>query len=312
MKKFILLLLIFISTLAFADGIHFIDLGGEGEANLFFNDKELYLVLPYVGEYAKLDRSMLAVDKDGFLKLTYKNKKLLIIDGEYLRQDFSEFQHDGENKYDEYENEDFYSFNIKNITATSSYSEIIKGRKINYTPDNLYKCFYQGCKCHPYWWNDSHIPWVEGAKGNGIGESITVEYKNPVTGISILNGYTDINNMKLFKENSRLKEISIKDWDSGKTYNVKFEDKVYFNYIHFDSSTKKITITIKDVYKGTKYTDTCVSAIVEHTYEKDLNYYDKYFDDLTTGLVLENQDIVLQDYFFGKSLFSNKYVKEGQ
>lgn len=305
MKKVFLVInmLVFGIGMLFANDMKAIELGEEGESTLFFTDDKLYFILPYVGEYAELDRSMLSVDKDGFLKFKYRDKSLLFIDGQCITQYFTKFQNDGENKYSE-SNAGFHNYNISNITASSSFSEVIKGQKINYTPDNLYKCFYIGCKCHPYWWNDSHIPWVEGAKGNGIDESITIEYKNPIIGISILNGYVDINNMKLFKENSRLKEIEIEDLITGKKKTVYFEDKVYFNCIEFPEKVTKIKITIKDVYQGTKYTDTCVSAIIDHTWinkYREVKYFDKYINECKK----ESSEVVLNDYY-SINLFSKK------
>lgn len=307
-KLFLISMLALLGVCVFAQNLKLIDLGGEGESYLFFNDEELYLVLPYVGEYAKLDRKALNYDKDGFLKFNYKDKSLLIIDGDRMRQYFTDFQNDGENKYDD-SNDGFHNYNIKNISASSSFSETIKGRKISYTPDNLGKCFYIGCKCHPYWWNYAHIPWVEGVAGNGTGESVTIEYEKDVCGISILNGYTDINNMKLFKENARIKTLLIEDCVSGKSQTVELEDKVYFYYVPVENTTK-IRLTIKDVYPGTKYQDTCLSAVIDHTYQFNGNNRYDYFLRETKNLHLEPAETVLEDYFVKEiDLFKNKYPK---
>ncbi|MGI5173057.1 hypothetical protein H0R92_05565 [Treponema sp. OMZ 840] len=308
MRKNVLLIVLVFCSFAYVYSFTKIVLGEEDESILYYNDNELYFVLPYLKEYVKLDRRMLAVDNDGFLKFTYKNKKLLIIDGEKKQQFFSSFQHDGENTYSDDE-DGFHNYNLKNIQASSSFSEIIKGKKINYTPDNLFKCFYIGCKCHPYWWNSSHIPWVEGAPGNGIGESVTIEFKTRIHGISILNGYTDINNMKLYKENSRAKRLKIEDLDNGTEFFADFEDKVYFNFIDFPQSTQRIKITIAEVYKGTKYTDTCISAIIEEEGEKTEESFDRnaYFAKQLAGYISESvpkdADTVLSKYFSGANLF---------
>ena len=236
-------------------------IGEEGESELYYNDEEIFLMTPYTETYAKLPRKMLRVEADGFLKLDLGSKKILLIDGERISQCFRNFQNDGENKYDE-SNGDFHNYNFKSISSSSTYKEVIKGKTINYAPENLYKCFYVGCRCHPYWWNYSHIPWVEGVEGNGIGESIIIEFKKDMYGISILNGYTDINNMKLFKENSRVKKLLVEDLVNGITKEMFFEDAVYFNYLNFTKPTAKIKLTIKDVYAGSKYNDTCISAII--------------------------------------------------
>ena len=160
-------------------------------------------------------------------------------------------------------------------------SETLGGRNITYSPKNLGRCFEVGCTCHPYWWNYKHIPWVEGAEGNGIGESVTVEFTQEMNGMSVLNGYVTLDKLKLYKENSRLKQVLIEDLVNGDSWNVNFDDYVYFNYIAFPKATTKVRMTIKSVYAGTKYADTCVSAIIPckaspYMSEEDQKEYDDY------------------------------------
>ena len=248
--------------------VDYIGIGEEGESGLYYTDKEIYFAFPYDGFFVKYDRSALATDRDGFTKFTYGPKeddKYIFIFGSQITQYFTNFQHDGKLEYDddeEYHEGQYHDYYFKSISASSSFSETLGGRKINYAPVNLERCFEVGCKCHPYWWNYRHIPWVEGAQGNGIGESITVEFTEEMQGMSILNGYTALNKLKLYKENSRLKEILVEDLVNGGSQTVTFDDKVYFNYINFPKKTTKVKITIKSVYEGSKYTDTCVSAII--------------------------------------------------
>ena len=146
------------------------------------------------------------------------------------------------------------------------------------TPANLTRCFEIGCKCHPYWWNYAHIPWVEGAAGNGIGESVSVEFTKEMAGMSVLNGYTSLDKLKLYKENARVKEISLEDLINGDKWTVTFDDYVYFNYIEFPKKTTKIKMTINSVYEGTKYQDTCVSAILPSP-ESPRSYADSDYED---------------------------------
>lgn len=239
----------------------------EDETQIWFNDEKILMVMPFYdnGAYAEFDRSNLYVDSDGFTKLKLGNKEYLIIDGQYICQYFTNFQTDGENSYTNDSKETdrkYHSYYFKNISASSSFSEKIKGQVIKYEPENLYRCFEIGCKCHPYWWNYSHIPWVEGADGNGVGESVTIEFTKDMSGCSILNGYSDINNMKLYKENSRVKQLLVEDLVHNTSQLMDFEDRVYFNYIKFDQPTTKVRLTINSVYEGSKYTDTCISAIL--------------------------------------------------
>ncbi|MCR5318990.1 MAG: hypothetical protein K6E22_12255 [Treponema sp.] len=274
MKRFFLIMLMICITgiaSVFAASMHRIPLGEEDESVLFFNDKELYFILPYEKKMMKLNRKLLAYDKDGFLKLTFNGRQALIIDGQGMKQLFTNFRTDGKNNYDCYVNSDestgeyspFHSYNVKSITASSSLKEKQYGQDIVYAPINLFRAFEVGCRCHPYWWNNAHIPWVEGAKGNGINETISIEFNEPVYGFSILNGYADVQNMKLFKENGRVKKLKVEDLANKLEYTMNFEDKVYFNYLGLSKPSNSIKLTILEAYKGTKYQDTCISALIE-------------------------------------------------
>lgn len=341
MKKiFLSLLLIYIIGInfIFADSIHQITLGEEDESVLFFNDSEIYFMLPYEKKMMKLDRNLLAYDKDGFLKLTFNGRQALIIDGQHMKQLFTNFRTDGKNEYDRYANSEestgdyspFHSYNVKSISASSSFKEKQYGQDIVYAPINLFRAFIVGCRCHPYWWNDAHIPWVEGVKGNGINETISIEFNNPVYSFSILNGYADVQNMKLFKENSRVKKLKVEDLSNNLEYTMNFEDKVYFNYLELSKPSNSIKLTILEVYEGTKYQDTCISALIENTrvlsnedwetecfeyyktlcsYSDDMALFEKYFEYVSqpvgnssiyekTETVKKTENLFNRDYYW--------------
>lgn len=273
---------------SFAAEVQELSIGEEGESYLYVSDSALYYSFPYLKIFAKYDTSCLATDSDGFVKFTYgpgSDDKLLFIFGDQINQYFSDFAHDGNLRYEDEEEEytpgKYHDYYIKTITASSSLSETLGGRNITYSPKNLGRCFEVGCTCHPYWWNYKHIPWVEGAEGNGIGESVTVEFTQEMNGMSVLNGYVTLDKLKLYKENSRLKQVLIEDLVNGDSWNVNFDDYVYFNYIAFPKATTKVRMTIKSVYAGTKYADTCVSAIIPckaspYMSEEDQKEYDDY------------------------------------
>ncbi|WP_442265729.1 NADase-type glycan-binding domain-containing protein [Tenacibaculum sp. ZS6-P6] len=126
--------------------------------------------------------------------------------------------------------------------------------------------------------------WVEGKKGAGIGEKIEVELDNyNLAAICLVNGYTK--NASTYLENNRLKKIKVEmefvDYNDPKktqtsSFEKTFEDKKYssINTNNFyDLVTKvgdfgegylkikKVTITILEVYKGTKYNDTCITEL---------------------------------------------------
>ncbi|SFI42891.1 hypothetical protein SAMN04487775_101319 [Treponema bryantii] len=307
-KRILIIFIVYIISVisVFADSIHQITLGEEDESVLFFNDSEIYFMLPYEKKMMKLDRKLLAYDKDGFLKLTFNGRQALIIDGQNKKQLFANFRTDGKNVYDKYSNSEnttgeytpFYDYNVKSISASSSLKETQYGHDIVYSPINLFRAFETGCRCHPYWWNYSHIPWVEGVKGYGINETISIEFKNQVYGFSILNGYADIQNMKLFKENSRVKKLRVEDIENKLEYIMDFDDKVYFNYLKLSKPSKSVRLTILDVYKGTKYQDTCIAAMVEDIREKSNNDREsRNFEDYKATCTYSDDTALFEKYF---------------
>ncbi|MBR6295158.1 MAG: hypothetical protein IKR40_01620 [Treponema sp.] len=270
----------------YQDKVESLSIDEEGASVVYISDDAVYFAYPYKKIFAKYARSSIKADSDGFVKFTYgpeKDQQYLFILGEQIHQYFSHFQNDGKLEYNDDEVDEFgygryHDQFFKSITASSSFSETLNGRKVEYTPANLTRCFEIGCKCHPYWWNYAHIPWVEGAAGNGIGESVSVEFTKEMAGMSVLNGYTSLDKLKLYKENARVKEISLEDLINGDKWTVTFDDYVYFNYIEFPKKTTKIKMTINSVYEGTKYQDTCVSAILPSP-ESPRSYADSDYED---------------------------------
>jgi hypothetical protein len=108
---------------------------------------------------------------------------------------------------------------------------------------------------------DNKESWAEGVDGPGINESITITFKSQATinELYIKNGYGDY---KHFYENNRVKVMRYNVDGRGSGWIV-LQDKPGFQLITFDQpvNTSKITLTILDVYPGTKYNDTCLSKI---------------------------------------------------
>lgn len=128
--------------------------------------------------------------------------------------------------------------------------------------------------------------WVEGNSGNGIGEWIgllleatkDVEYSTPftVSYFSMIPGYAK--SMKTWTENNRVKTalLVINSPDTAPTSKYKYV--VY--RLHFldwnglqvfslpndrapsNLMIKKVWLIISDIYKGSKYNDTCISEII--------------------------------------------------
>lgn len=125
-------------------------------------------------------------------------------------------------------------------------------------------------------------PWVEGASDFGKNQKIKIKLYGTaskysagnyyaVTHLYLLNGFRKTE--KTYYENNRVKTLKL--WVNGKDCGtVELKDKPYkaindFNFAYEADlvttrlgSVETIEIEILDVYKGTKYNDTCISEIV--------------------------------------------------
>jgi hypothetical protein len=111
--------------------------------------------------------------------------------------------------------------------------------------------------------------WVEGAEGDGIGESITLTMKQPqkVTRLFVANGYrkdpTDGGD-QVFLQNNRVRRMGV-SVNGGKSFSVELpDDRKEKGIIELPQDTgpvKTIKLTIEEVYRGTKYRDTCISGV---------------------------------------------------
>lgn len=153
---------------------------------------------------------------------------------------------------------------IKNISASSYLSENTKKGFVEYIPSNLTeKLYYRGGPDYDHILYDSVTPpWVEGAKGYGIDEYLDIEFKWKSDEIQILNGFVDFLRKNLYTDNSRVKTLLIESQKPKFAMEYELEDIVRYNVIKLPEKTDKIRMTIKDVYKGDKYDDTCISSIL--------------------------------------------------
>lgn len=121
--------------------------------------------------------------------------------------------------------------------------------------------------------------WVEGVKGPGIGEWIKMWHINwtrekkycVVNAVWIKNGY--MKNKELYYANNRVKKLRI-EFSEGEQKVVELKDGVldYQKIKLGEIKTKWIKVVIIDVYKGSKYDDTCISELEFWCYTKD--WYD--------------------------------------
>lgn len=113
---------------------------------------------------------------------------------------------------------------------------------------------------------DQSTAWVEGKDGDGIGEWVKLETGETVTitGIEILNGYHKTE--ELFFANNRAKKVLIEFSDGTKIEKVLTDGYYQNNQVNIGKkvTTQYIKVTILEVYKGSKYSDTCITEI--HAY----------------------------------------------
>jgi len=119
--------------------------------------------------------------------------------------------------------------------------------------------------------------WVEGKEGDGIGEWISFTFKQPlnIEELRIFNGYTK--SEAVYTANNRVKrckievvtdanEIMIDTLDlQDLTFDTLIEQcgqRIIKNKSENQFVIKKITLTILDVFKGSKYKDTCISEFI--------------------------------------------------
>ena len=201
----------------------------------------------------------LEIDKNGYTKFKNDKYDLFFIDG------MNYFVSDKIYTYNIYEL-DIAHLNgerIKNIKASSTLTD----KYHTYSPEGSLAAWFTGA-CD--WWGffKDNIPWVEGKEDYGIGEYLEFEldqnvYKNnSYSGwtISILNGYVNPEKPHLYKENSRLKSATL-IVDDKKEIKIQFNDYVEITNVKIPGEAKKIKLIIDDVYKGTKYKDTCITGI---------------------------------------------------
>jgi len=117
--------------------------------------------------------------------------------------------------------------------------------------------------------------WSEGAKGHGIGQSVTIteniklhsdEKKIDYLSLCIVNGY--IRTEDTWKNNSRVKEMTL-SVNGRKLCELHLNDTMKPQYFDLSSlgiqtgSGKSISfdLTIKDVYPGDKFQDTCLTGV---------------------------------------------------
>ncbi len=98
--------------------------------------------------------------------------------------------------------------------------------------------------------------WCEGAKGDGIGEKVSLEFRREVNlrSLSIING---LKSGKYYGMNNRVKEIRI----NGESHILKDSPREQTIIFNKTLRVKKLVLEIGSVYPGSKWKDTCLTEI---------------------------------------------------
>jgi hypothetical protein len=114
---------------------------------------------------------------------------------------------------------------------------------------------------------DLQTPWCEGAKDDGIGQSITLDVKRPLPlyGILIRPGYYDYDREEPWRKNNRVAalEITLND-EHTFTENIPdehFQNPYLIRVRDYTKPVSKIKLVIKGVHRGTQFRDTCISLV---------------------------------------------------
>jgi len=117
----------------------------------------------------------------------------------------------------------------------------------NYGPDNLFT---------------RRNAWCEGAPGQGIGEWVAVRLDPPLIfqTIYLVNGYVRL--PETFRNNGRVRQFDI-ETSNGFVTSVTLEDRPDEQVIRLPSAQRAewIRLTIRSVYPGQRFSDTCLSGL---------------------------------------------------
>jgi hypothetical protein len=149
-----------------------------------------------------------------------------------------------------------YFLDHKDYDATASSTLAPQGKR-NYDVVNI--------KANPQ--RKLETPWAEGAKDDGIGESITLDVKRPLPlyGILIRPGYYEYGREDAWWKNNRVAalEITLND-EHTFTESIpdeRFENPYLIRVRDYTKPVSKIKLAIKGVHRGTQFRDTCISLV---------------------------------------------------
>ncbi len=149
-----------------------------------------------------------------------------------------------------------YFLDHTDYDATASSTLAPQGKR-NYDVVNI--------KANPQ--REEQTPWAEGAEGDGLGESITLNVKRalPLYGILIRPGYYEYGREEAWWKNNRIAQLEVTLNDehtfTESIPDERFENPYLIRVRDYAKPVNKIKLVIKAVHRGTQYRDTCISLV---------------------------------------------------
>lgn len=110
--------------------------------------------------------------------------------------------------------------------------------------------------------NRMNTAWVEGVKGDGIGEALLLSFFSPteVNEILLVNGYNK--SRDIYRKNGRVREFTVRS-STGFEQVVSLKDTAEWQVLNLPPLGKVtwVSLSISKVYRGNKYRDTAVSEL---------------------------------------------------
>lgn len=276
MKRiFTLFFIVFISVNLHAQSLGFDSYTNEDGNDFYVKDGKPYL---YRGEYKDIP-GKIYIDKNGYKHVLFEKTSydILVIDN--YKNDFYTVGTLGKAPKISFKTPKYsstgeiylldYSFVGEFRGAKVTASSYLKDKRHEYKPENIKYTMYTG-ECSMWGFTEDIVPWVEGKASYGIGEWIEYDIseflkidknlENKNAKLYILNGYVNPKLPSLYKENSRIKKATLIIDDSTEI-KIEFDDIVEFKCIELGRPFKNARLIIDEVYKGSLYDDTCITAI---------------------------------------------------
>ena len=226
---------------------------GEGEREIICkNEIQFDCSIPYIYSTKQNKRIM-------FLNNGYIVRAMLSSDKSVFFEDFLGFFSKKDNCY-------LFPIGFPECSATSELTE--KG--YTYSVKNLRS-------------SKISTPWVEGVKGPGIGEKITIKHtreqlppwQKDYSGgaLVIFNGFISYEKPYLYEYNNRVKDLKIYTSNNEYNFMITLDDTPNPQIIFLPCVSDDTILEILSVYKGSRYDDTCIETIASFpAHQADILY----------------------------------------